>query len=136
VTRPKTSGSELSHLASIVSGECSGEVKVFGITHYSRSVQPGDLYVALRGENTHGIDFIDEAISNGAVAIASDPQGAAIARQKAMPVIELANSRKDMALLAAKIYGNPESKLVLTGSSFSGYNCIFNFFKGYDKRVQ
>ena len=115
VTRPKTSGSELSHLASIVSGECSGEVKVFGITHDSRSVQPGDLYVALRGENTHGIDFIDEAISNGAVAIASDPQGAAIARQKAMPVIELANSRKDMALLAAKIYGNPESKLVLTG---------------------
>ena len=115
MTRPRTSGSELSHLASIVSGECTDEVKVFGITHDSRSVQHGDLYVALRGENSHGIDFVDEAISNGAVAIATDSQGVAVARQKAIPVIELANSRKDMALLAARIYGNPESKLILTG---------------------
>jgi len=115
MTRPKTSGSELSQLASLVSGNHSEEVKVFGITHDSRSVQPGDLYVALRGENNHGIDFVDEAIASGAVAIASDSHGAVIARQKSMPVIELVDPRKDMAKIAAKIYGNPESKLSLTG---------------------
>jgi len=115
VTRPKTNGSELSQLASLVSGKYSNDIKVFGITHDSRSVQPGDLYVALRGENNHGIDFMDEAISNGAAAIASDSFGAEIAKQKALPVLELVNAREDMALIAAKIYGNPESKLVLTG---------------------
>ena len=88
---------------------------VFGITHDSRAVQPGDLYVALLGANSHGIDFVDEAVSNGAVAVASDSYGAAVAEQKGIPVIELSNSRKDMAILAAKIYGNPESQLSLTG---------------------
>jgi len=115
VTRPKTNGSELSQLASLVSGKYSNDIKVFGITHDSRSVQPGDLYVALRGENNHGIDFMDEAISNGAAAIASDSFGAEIAKQQALPVLELVNAREDMALIAAKIYDNPESKLVLTG---------------------
>lgn len=115
VTRPKTNGTELSLLAKLVSGTCSDEVKVFGITHDSRSVQPGDLYVALQGANSHGIEFVDEAITNGAVAIASDSHGAAIGKEKALPVIELANARKEMATIAARIYGNPESKLSLTG---------------------
>ena len=115
VTRPKTNGTELSQLAKLVSGTCSGEVKVFGITHDSRSVQPGDLYVALQGANSHGIEFVDEAIANGAVAIASDSHGAAIANQRALPVIELAKARKEMATISASIYGNPELKLSLTG---------------------
>jgi len=115
VTRPKTNGSELSQLAKLVSGTCSDEVKVFGITHDSRSVQPGDLYVALQGANSHGIEFVDEAIANGAVAIASDSHGAAIAKEKDLPVIELANARKEMAAISASIYGNPESKLSVTG---------------------
>lgn len=115
MTRPKTNGTELSLLAKLVSGTCSDEVKVFGITHDSRSVQPGDLFVALQGASSHGIEFVDEAITNGAVAIASDSYGAAMGKQKALPVIELANARKEMATIAARIYGNPESKLSLTG---------------------
>jgi UDP-N-acetylmuramoyl-L-alanyl-D-glutamate--2,6-diaminopimelate ligase len=115
MTRPKTSGSELSQLASLVSGNNSENVKVFGVTHDSRSVQPGDLYVALRGVNNHGIDFLDEAIANGAVAVASDSHGVANSKQKGLPVIELVNARKDMATIAARIYGNPETKLVIAG---------------------
>jgi len=115
VTRPKTSGTELSYLASLVSGKHSDDVKIFGITHDSRAVQPGDLYVALRGENSHGINYVDEAIANGAVAIASDSHGIKIAKQKSRPSLELVDPRKDMAKIAAKIYGNPESKLTLAG---------------------
>ena len=115
MTRPKTNGSELSQLARLVSRAHTDEVKVFGITHDSRSVQPGDLYVALQGANSHGIEFIDEATKNGAVAIATDAHGVEIANQKGLPAIELLNARQEMALIAARIYGNPESKLSLTG---------------------
>lgn len=115
MTRPKTEGSVLSQLATLVSGSHIGEATVFGITHDSRSVQPGDLYVALLGANNHGINFIEEAISNGAVAVASDVHGALIAKQKGLPVIELSNARVDMAKLAAEVYGYPEKKLTLTG---------------------
>lgn len=115
MTRPKTNGSILSHLSNLVSGTHTGEAKVFGITHDSRSVQPGDLYVALPGANNHGIDFINEAISNGAVAIASDVHGVSIANKNGLPVIQLANAREDMAKLSAEVYGHPEKKLKLIG---------------------
>ena len=113
--RPKTVGSQLSQLATLVSGASSGDVTVYGITHDSRSVQPGDLYVALLGANSHGIDFVEEAIANGAVAIASDSRGAAVSIQKGIPAIELSNAREDMAKLAAEVYGHPETKLSITG---------------------
>ena len=115
VTRPKTIGTDLAHLANLVSGTCSSDIKVFGVTHNSKSVQAGDLYVALLGANNHGIDFLDEAIANGAVAVATDAHGVKIATQKGVPVIELSNSREEMAKLAAEVYGHPESKLTLTG---------------------
>jgi len=113
--RPKTDGSAISQLATLVSGSHVGEATVFGITHDSRSVQKGDLYVALLGANNHGIDFLDEAIANGAAAVASDSHGAQVAKQKGFPVIELINAREDMAKLAAEVYGHPEAKLTLTG---------------------
>lgn len=115
MTRPKTYGSELSQLATLVSGTRVGDAKVFGVTHNSKSVQAGDLYVALLGANNHGIDFLDEAVANGAVAVASDSHGVAIAKQKNIPSIELSNAREDMAKLAAEVYGHPERKLTLTG---------------------
>lgn len=113
--RPKTRGIELTTLANLVSGTATGEETVFGITHDSKSVQSGDLYVALLGANRHGIEFVDEAISNGAVAIASDSHGCQIAKQKGISAIELSNPRQEMAKLAASVYGNPEVQLVLTG---------------------
>ena len=115
MTRPKTDGSELSQLATLVSGTCLGDAKVFGVTHNSKSAQAGDLYVALLGANNHGIDFLDEAVANGAIAVASDSHGVAIAKQKGIPTIELSNAREDMAKLAADVYGHPERKLTLAG---------------------
>jgi len=115
MTRPKTDGSELSQLATLVSGTCLGDAKVFGVTHNSKSALAGDLYVALLGANNHGIDFLDEAVANGAIAVASDSHGVAIAKQKGIPTIELSNAREDMAKLAAEVYGHPERKLTLAG---------------------
>ena len=114
MTRPKTDGSALSQLATLVSGSHSGEATVFGITHDSRAVQPGDLYVALLGANNHGIEFLDEAIANGAVAVASDSHGVTVAKHKGIPTLELSNAREDMAKLAAEVYGHPEAKLSIT----------------------
>ena len=72
--------------------------------------------IAERFEAQHrSRDFLDEAIANGAVAVASDSRGVEIAKQKGIPTIELSNPREDMAKLAAEVYGHPERKLTLTG---------------------
>ncbi len=99
------------------------DLLITGITHNSREVQPGDIYVALKGSNFHGIEFLAEAISRGAVAVATDHLGLEKLTSTAetadpdidLPVIELPNPRADMALLAARVYGHPEQKLTIVG---------------------
>lgn len=47
----------------------AGQVPIAGITTDSRSIKPGQLFVALRGENFDGHDFLDAAAAAGATAI-------------------------------------------------------------------
>lgn len=55
--------------------ECSG------VTTDSRAIRPGDLFVALRGENFDGHDFLDQAGSAGAVAaLVSRPVASALSQ--------------------------------------------------------
>lgn len=113
--RPVKINSSLSELATIVSGSCIGDATVTGITHDSRLVQPGDLYVALPGTYTHGIEFVDQAMSNGAVAVATDSKWYEFLEIKKVPSLVLNDARRDMAKLAATIYGHPETKLKIVG---------------------
>ena len=46
---------------------CNIEKVILGITDDSRDVKNGYLFVARAGVNSHGINFIDDAISNGAL---------------------------------------------------------------------
>src|SRR5438067_11330114 len=55
------------------------ETLVSGITHDSRDVRPGDLYLARPGEHAHGIDYVDAAVASGAVAVLTDPPSVAVA---------------------------------------------------------
>lgn len=45
---------------------------VTGLAFDTRRVEPGDVFFALPGEQTHGIEFADEAVERGAVLIVSD----------------------------------------------------------------
>src|SRR4051812_16921624 len=53
-----------------------GATTVRGITHDSRDVRAGDLYLARPGERTHGIRHVDGAVASGAVAVLTDPPSA------------------------------------------------------------
>lgn len=43
-----------------------------GVSTDTRSIQPGDLFVALRGSNFDGHEFVQAAIAKGAVAVVTD----------------------------------------------------------------
>ena len=57
-------------------------VAVSGVTLDSRRVVPGDLYVGLPGQATHGARFAAAAVAAGAVAILTDAEGARIASKR------------------------------------------------------
>ena len=45
------------------------DLEINGVTHDSRNVKPGHLFVAVPGLSTDGHQFIPHAIENGAVAV-------------------------------------------------------------------
>ena len=86
-----------------------------GITLDSRSVKPGDLYVALAGARVHGAAFCADAVAAGAVAVLTDPDGRARAAASGVPVFVLADPRARLGEIACWVYGDPSSRLRLIG---------------------
>jgi UDP-N-acetylmuramoyl-L-alanyl-D-glutamate--2,6-diaminopimelate ligase len=89
---------------------------VTGITHDSREVRPGDVYLARPGERTHGIDHLDQALAAGAVAVLTDPSSVDVAvRARATAVVEVDDPRAATGPAAAWIYDDPSRDLLVIG---------------------
>ena len=59
----------LTEIANGIGAQAVGEAQLSGITIDSRAVNPGDLYIAIKGENFDGHDFSEGALKNGAAAV-------------------------------------------------------------------
>ena len=88
---------------------------ISGVTLDSRSVQPGDLYVALPGARVHGAAYCADAVAAGAVAVLTDPDGRARAIASGVPVFVLADPRARLGEVACWVYGDPSRLLRLIG---------------------
>lgn len=89
-------------------GEPSQPVR--GITHVAQKVQPAFVFAALPGRHHHGLEFSQEALARGAVAICSD-------QQPKVPIAWLAtpNPRRATALAAWALAAQPHKKLTMVG---------------------
>jgi UDP-N-acetylmuramoyl-tripeptide--D-alanyl-D-alanine ligase len=105
-----------------VAAACSGRLQgadlagqVHGVTTDSRQVQPGEMYVALRGEQHDGHAYLAQAQSAGAsAAIVSD----ASAAPEGLPLIIVADPRRALGDLARAHRKRWGGKLVaITGSA-------------------
>ena len=98
------------------------EVLVTGITHDSRQVHEGDVYVARAGQHTHGISHVEEALSAGSVAVLTDPASASLALDAgARAVVEVDDPQSAAGPAAAWIYGDPSGHLTLTTADTSAH---------------
>jgi len=86
------------------------DIDIKGISTDSRRVEEGYLFCAVKGTNTDGHFYIDDAIQNGAVAIVVEDEV-----QRDVPVVVVEDSHEATALLARLYYDEPSSKLVLCG---------------------
>jgi UDP-N-acetylmuramoyl-L-alanyl-D-glutamate--2,6-diaminopimelate ligase len=93
-----------------------GEVLVSGITHDSRDVRPGDVYVARAGLKTHGIEHVAEALEAGARAVLTDAASTTRALDAgAAAVVEVPDPQAQAGPAAAWVYGDPARDLVIVG---------------------
>jgi UDP-N-acetylmuramoyl-tripeptide--D-alanyl-D-alanine ligase len=84
----------------------------------SRSLQTGDLFVALRGERFDGNDFIAQAKAQGAVAVVCEASGEALALAQGLPALVVPDARIALGELAAGWRGQFSLPLIaVTGSN-------------------
>lgn len=87
------------------------DIPITGISIDSRLVQPGHLFVALKGGNVDGHDFIPKAVENGAAAVIGEQAGRSITPT----YIRLENPRRALTWIAAAFHGWPGRKLTVIG---------------------
>jgi UDP-N-acetylmuramoyl-L-alanyl-D-glutamate--2,6-diaminopimelate ligase len=85
---------------------------VSGIAYDSRTVEPGQVFVALKGAHADGGAFVRQAIERGAIAIVSEQ---ASTRDVAVPWARVDNARRALAILAAAFYGHPSDAMQVVG---------------------
>jgi UDP-N-acetylmuramoyl-L-alanyl-D-glutamate--2,6-diaminopimelate ligase len=85
---------------------------VSGVAYDSRRVEPGNVFVALKGQHRNGDAFVRDALARGAAAIVSEQPAPADVR---VPWAMVSDARAVLAQLAATFYRNPSSELQLIG---------------------
>ena len=91
--------------------ESSSDLEITGISIDSRAVKPGHLFVAMKGGNVDGHDFIQKAIDHGAAAVAGDRDISGLS----VPYLWLENPRRALTWIAAAFYDWPGRKLTVIG---------------------
>ncbi|MFZ0389576.1 MAG: UDP-N-acetylmuramoyl-L-alanyl-D-glutamate--2,6-diaminopimelate ligase [Calditrichia bacterium] len=94
--------------------ERSGESgRYVGNLHYdSRQVSPGDAFVAIRGFQTDGHSYVEQAREKGAGVIFAEDD---LKLGGDVSVVRVKNTRKAMPRLAANFFNHPERRLKIIG---------------------
>jgi UDP-N-acetylmuramoyl-L-alanyl-D-glutamate--2,6-diaminopimelate ligase len=101
----------------LVEGLPEQDPLVGGIQLDSRNIQPGDLFVALKGGVVDGHHFVRDAANRGASAlVGSQPMGEGSSIQDlGVPYIQVSDGRLALAHLAAGFYHYPARRLTMIG---------------------
>ncbi|NDE57218.1 MAG: UDP-N-acetylmuramoyl-L-alanyl-D-glutamate--2,6-diaminopimelate ligase, partial [Gammaproteobacteria bacterium] len=95
-----------------------GTVAITGLQHDSRLIQPGDLFIALKGLHSHGLQFASDAIQLGASAILYDPKGAEAQEDLlplSVPSIPLPRLDERLGLIADRFFHHPSRAMTVIG---------------------
>ncbi len=98
----------------IVRANPADDPVIRGIAYDSRSVAPGDLFCALRGELFDGHAFVSQALELGAVAIMVEAVPAGL-DPTGCPAVVVPDSRRALAPISTRFFGEPSSELTLVG---------------------
>jgi UDP-N-acetylmuramoyl-L-alanyl-D-glutamate--2,6-diaminopimelate ligase len=91
-----------------------GRMRVTGVRHDSRDVQPGDLFVAREGANADGAAFAIDAVARGATAVLAR-RGAVDASVLRVPAVFVDDPARAVGFAASAIYGRPSMALDVVG---------------------
>ena len=89
------------------------DIEINGLEIDSRKILPGKAFVAIRGTQTDGHNFISKAIELGATAIVCEQLPSVLSDN--VVYIQYQSTEEVVGQLATNFYGNPTSKIKLVG---------------------
>jgi UDP-N-acetylmuramoyl-tripeptide--D-alanyl-D-alanine ligase len=98
-------------------GEFDASLVASGYSIDSRTLKPGDLFFAVRGERLDGHDYVEAALSRGAVAavVARDQLGRLPSKQQLMAVADPLLALQRLGAAVRRLWGKP--LIGVTGSA-------------------
>ena len=84
---------------------------ITGIAYDSRSVQPGQVFVALKGVRADGATFARQAVERGAIAVIAEQP----LPDLGAPVLQVTDARLALAELSADFHGHPSERMRVVG---------------------
>ena len=93
------------------------EVEINKVESDSRKVERGDIFVAIKGFESDGHEYINDAIKNGAIAIVADSTFdiKKISVPENVTLIVAEDTRKALSIIAGNFYKHPSKKFQLIG---------------------
>ncbi len=94
-------------------GNQATDLDILGITEKADDVKAGYMFCALKGTKANGVDFIPQAVQQGAIAILTDQDV-----QADVPVFKVENPRDILTQIAVKLYPSESlKKVAVTGTN-------------------
>ena len=109
----------MKYLSDIIEGlaftelQGSADTWITAVVFDSRKVVPGCLFVAVKGTQSDGHDYIEQAVRDGAVAVICEELPGHVVGE--VDFLMVADSSRALGLVASQFYGEPSSKLKLVG---------------------
>ncbi|WP_304197907.1 UDP-N-acetylmuramoyl-L-alanyl-D-glutamate--2,6-diaminopimelate ligase [Flavobacterium alvei] len=104
---------EIIYKVAIEAVKGSTDIAINKMDFDSRKMEENDVFVAIRGSISDGHDYIEKAINLGAIAVVCDtfPENLI----SGITYIQVKDTNKALAFMAANYFGNPSSNLKLVG---------------------
>lgn len=106
---------ETHSLDALLGLQTGSDVVVTGVALDSRRVRPGDLFLALAGETHDGRQFMEQAVANGAVAVAAEAPATGFVDALPVPLIEIPELFQEAGGIAARFHGDPTRTMHVVG---------------------
>ena len=97
--------------------------EVSGLSLNSKTLQKGDVFIALQGEKNHGSEYIDNAIENGCIAVLIEDKEI----DCTVPTIEIENLKAKLSTLAENFYTHAKNVDLIAVTGTNGKTSVSYF---------
>ena len=109
----------------IILSKRQSDISINNICLDSRYIRKNDIFIAIEGAFNHGLDYLDQALDNGASVVLTDKS--VTIEWKNIPIILINNLSDYLSLLVKNIYPITFSPKIIVVTGTNGKSSIVSF---------